>query len=103
MQKLTMAEQSNDGMADRRCARHVEPGGRCGGAAASSVEEHGGMLRDAVPEDHPALRSIFRRSSLSNAGDRALLLANPEHLVWREPTSSQAFRVRVAVTADAVI
>src|ERR1700749_961062 len=61
------------------------------------------MLRDAVPEDHPALRCIFRRSSLSNAGDRPLLLANPGHLVWREPTGNQAFRVRVAVTADAVI
>ncbi len=61
------------------------------------------MIRDAVPEDHPALRSIFRRSSLSNAGDRPLLLANPVHLVWSEPTGSQAFRVRVAVTADAVI
>jgi len=61
------------------------------------------MLRDAVPEDHPALRSIFRRSSLSNAGDRPLLLANPAHLAWREPTGCHAFRVRVAVTADAVI
>jgi GNAT superfamily N-acetyltransferase len=61
------------------------------------------MLRDAVPEDHRALRCIFRRSSLSNAGDRPLLLANPAHLVWREPTGNQAFRVRVALTADAVI
>ena len=61
------------------------------------------MLRDAVPDDHPALRSIFRRASLSNEGDRPLLLANPEHLEWREPTGSEAFRVRVAVTADAVI
>src|ERR1700744_4158411 len=100
MQKLTMAEQPNDGMADRRCARHVEPRGRCGGAAASSVERHGHMLRDAVTEDHPALRSIFRRASLSNPGDRRLLLANPAHLVWREPTGRQACRVRVAVAAD---
>jgi GNAT superfamily N-acetyltransferase len=61
------------------------------------------MLRDAVPEDHPALRSIFRRSSLSNEGDRPLLLANPAHLVWREPTGGEPFQVRVAVTADAVI
>jgi GNAT superfamily N-acetyltransferase len=61
------------------------------------------MIRDALPEDHPALRSVFRRSSLSNAGDRSLLLANPAYLVWREPTGSHAFRVRVAVTADAVI
>jgi hypothetical protein len=48
------------------------------------------MLRDAVPDDDAALRSIFRRASLSNEGDRPLLLANPEHLVWREPTGSDA-------------
>jgi GNAT superfamily N-acetyltransferase len=56
-----------------------------------------------VPEDHPALRLIFRRSSLSNEGDRPLLLANPAHLVWREPTGGEPFRVRVAVNAEAVI
>ena len=61
------------------------------------------MLRDAVPEDHPALRRIFRRSSLSNEGDRPLLLANPAHLAWREPMGGQPFRVRVAVAADAAI
>jgi GNAT superfamily N-acetyltransferase len=61
------------------------------------------MLRDAVPEDQSALRSIFRRSSLSNERDRPLLLANPAHLVWHEPTGAEPFRVRVAVTADAVI
>jgi GNAT superfamily N-acetyltransferase len=61
------------------------------------------MIRDALPEDHPALRSIFRRASLSNDGDRPLLLANPTHLVWSELTGGHAFRVRVAVTADAVI
>lgn len=61
------------------------------------------MLRDAVPEDHPALRSIFRRSSLSNERDRPLLLANPAHLVWHEPTGAGPFRVRVAVLADEVI
>jgi GNAT superfamily N-acetyltransferase len=61
------------------------------------------MIRDAVPEDHPALGDIFRRSSLSNEGDRPLLLANPAHLVWREPADGPPFRVRVAVTAEAVI
>jgi GNAT superfamily N-acetyltransferase len=61
------------------------------------------MLRDAVPGDHAALRSIFRQASLSNKGDRSLLLANPGHLVWREPTGGERFRVRVAITADAVI
>lgn len=61
------------------------------------------MLRDAVPEDYPALRSIFRRSSLANERDRPLLLANPAHLVWHEPTRAEPFRVRVAVPADEVI
>jgi GNAT superfamily N-acetyltransferase len=61
------------------------------------------MLRDAAPADQSALRSIFRRSSLSNERDRPWLLANPEHLVWHEPTGPEPFRVRVAVTADAVI
>jgi GNAT superfamily N-acetyltransferase len=61
------------------------------------------MLRDAVPEDHPALRSIFRRSSLSNERDRPSLLANPAHLVWHEPTGAETFRVRVAVTAEEVV
>jgi GNAT superfamily N-acetyltransferase len=61
------------------------------------------MLRDAVPEDHSELRRIFRRSSLSNEGDRPLLLAHPAHLVWRVPADGQPFRVRVAVTADGAI
>jgi hypothetical protein len=58
------------------------------------------VLRDAVSDDHAALRSIFRRASLSNEGDRPVLLASPGHLVWREPTGIQPFRVRVAVGRD---
>lgn len=61
------------------------------------------MLRDAVPDDHVVLRSIFRRASLSNEGDRPLLLANPAHLIWREPAGSQPFRVRVALSPSRVI
>ena len=61
------------------------------------------MPRDAMPEDYAALRSIFRRASLSNEGDRGSLLAHPAHLVWREPTGVKSFRVRVAVSGDAVI
>ena len=38
------------------------------------------MLRDAVPGDLTALREVFRRSSLSNDGDRPNLLAHPEVL-----------------------
>lgn len=41
------------------------------------------MIRLGVPADLPALRDIFRRASLSNAGDRDNLLANPKYLILR--------------------
>jgi GNAT superfamily N-acetyltransferase len=57
-------------------------------------------IRSATPADAPALRDIFRRASLSNEGDRASLLAEPDALEW-----SDAFvegRTRVA-TLDQVL
>ena len=39
------------------------------------------MIRPGVPADLPAAADIYRRASLSNAGDRDNLLAHPEHLV----------------------
>lgn len=39
------------------------------------------MIRLGAPADHPAAAAIYRRASLSNAGDRAALIAHPEHLV----------------------
>ena len=39
------------------------------------------MIRRGVPADLPAVRDVYRRASLSNAGDRANLLAHPEHLI----------------------
>ena len=41
------------------------------------------MIRLGTPADLPALRDIFRRASLSNAGDRDNLLANPQYLILR--------------------
>lgn len=38
-------------------------------------------IRTAGPEDLSCLRSVYRRSSLSNGGDREALLQHPEHLV----------------------
>ncbi len=38
------------------------------------------LIRDAVPGDLAALHEVFRRSSLSNAGDRMNLLAHPDAL-----------------------
>ena len=39
------------------------------------------MIRAGVRADLAAVRDVFRRASLSNAGDRATLLAHPEHLI----------------------
>jgi len=36
------------------------------------------LVRDAVPEDGDRLARIFRLASLSNGGDRAVLLAHPD-------------------------
>lgn len=39
------------------------------------------MIRTGTPADLDAARSVYRRASLSNAGDRDNLLAHPEYLV----------------------
>ncbi|HEY1521011.1 MAG TPA: GNAT family N-acetyltransferase [Solirubrobacteraceae bacterium] len=56
-------------------------------------------IRVAVPGDLPAVRRLYRRSSLSNAGDRAALLANPDALVLAGDGVFEG-RTRVAVTVD---
>ena len=55
-------------------------------------------VRAACASDLPALRDLFRRSSLSNAGDRDLLLARPEVLELAEEGITEG-RTRVAVGA----
>jgi GNAT superfamily N-acetyltransferase len=50
----------------------------------------------------PALRRLFRRSSLSNEGDRELMLAHPE-LVEPSDTAVAEGRTRVAVADDGTI
>ena len=60
------------------------------------------MIRDARPVDLPALRSVFERASLSNAGDRAALRAHPEALEFSWPTAPSA-RCRVAVFDAGVV
>jgi hypothetical protein len=40
------------------------------------------VIRDAGPADVDVLRNVFRRALLSNDGDRAHLLVNPETLEW---------------------
>src|SRR3974390_834330 len=39
------------------------------------------MIRLGIPADLPAAAGVYRRASLSNAGDRDNLLAHPEHLI----------------------
>src|SRR6185437_8574233 len=68
-----------------------------------STEEDGPMsrlaIRAAVGADTPAMEGVFRRASLSNAGDRPALLAHPEVLRLSEELAAGG-RVRVAVSSD---
>ncbi len=59
------------------------------------------MIRHGVPADLPALREIFRRASLSNAGDRDNLLANPQYLILR-PDGVAEGRTYVAEEAGGI-
>jgi GNAT superfamily N-acetyltransferase len=56
-------------------------------------------VRSAVAGDRLALRHIFRRASLSNAGDRDVLLAHPDVLEWPDSGVADG-RTRVAIRAD---
>ena len=57
------------------------------------------LIRAAEPEDTAALRDLFRRSSLSNEGDRAALLAHPEALEFEAGEG----RTRVAVVDGRIV
>jgi GNAT superfamily N-acetyltransferase len=59
-------------------------------------------IRDARPADLEALRDVFRRSSLSNDGDRENLLAHPDMLEWAADPVGDG-RTRVAVVDNWVI
>ncbi|HEU4840648.1 MAG TPA: GNAT family N-acetyltransferase [Ilumatobacteraceae bacterium] len=59
-------------------------------------------IRTARVGDHDVLADIFRRASLSNAGDRDNLLAHPELLVFDRAWIEHG-RVRVAVVAGRVV
>jgi len=54
-------------------------------------------IRDATLADLPALQDLYRRSSLSNEGDRANLLAHPETLLLSD-LSIREGRTRVALS-----
>jgi GNAT superfamily N-acetyltransferase len=55
-------------------------------------------IRSGVPADLPVLAGIYRRSSLSNAGDAKALRAHPEALVLGD-TALVEGRTRVATDA----
>src|SRR4051794_38907636 len=59
-------------------------------------------VRDAAQGDEPVLARIFRRASLSNAGDRDALLAHPEVLVLDEDLIARG-RTRVATLTDGTV
>ncbi len=55
------------------------------------------LIRDAVPGDMAVLRDVYRRSSLSNDGDRPNLLAHPDALEFTgAPGGDRRMRVAVA-------
>ena len=60
------------------------------------------MIRLGVFDDLPAARDVFRSASLSNAGDRANLLAHPEHLILGPEALSEG-RTHVAEEDGSVV
>jgi GNAT superfamily N-acetyltransferase len=59
-------------------------------------------LRTAEASDVEALQALFRRSSLSNEGDRATLLAHPDALVFADIAVKEG-RTRVATEGGDIV
>jgi ribosomal protein S18 acetylase RimI-like enzyme len=59
-------------------------------------------LRAAESSDLDVLSDLYRRSSLSNDGDRASLIANPDALVFDAAPVHQE-RTRVAIAAGRIV
>ena len=59
-------------------------------------------IRLALANDVEAINEVFRRSSLSNEGDRVFLLDNPEVLVF-DDAAVRAGRTRVAVAGGHIV
>jgi GNAT superfamily N-acetyltransferase len=62
----------------------------------------GMVIRTGAQPDLLAVRGVFRRSSLANAGDRGVLLAHPDVLIWAGGSLRDG-RTRVAVDAGGTI
>jgi GNAT superfamily N-acetyltransferase len=59
-------------------------------------------VRASIPADLPVLREIYRRASLSNAGNEAALLAHPEVLLLTDDGIREG-RTRVVTAAHHVV
>ena len=59
-------------------------------------------VRVASLADLAAVRDLYRRSSLSNDGDRAMLLANPDALVF-DDAPIREHRTRVARSGERIV
>jgi GNAT superfamily N-acetyltransferase len=60
------------------------------------------VIRDAAPGDMAALSGVYRRSSLSNEGDRPNLLAYPETLEFSDLAVREG-RTRAAVAEGEIV
>jgi GNAT superfamily N-acetyltransferase len=60
------------------------------------------IIRTAGVADHVAVRDVRQRSSLSNAGDREHILANPDTLQY-DPAPLRDGRTRVAVADGRIV
>ena len=67
-----------------------------------AVSVHQLTIRTAQPADVDMLRDVYRRASLSNDGDRADLLANPDALTFAEAPVHEG-RTRVALEDSEVL
>ena len=59
-------------------------------------------IRTAALEDLPAIRRVFRRASLSNDGDREVLLTNPAALELTDRNVIEG-RTRLATSSDGMV
>ncbi|MGH3152242.1 MAG: GNAT family N-acetyltransferase [Streptosporangiaceae bacterium] len=60
------------------------------------------VIRDAVVGDMGALQGVFRRASLSNEGEREVLLAHPEVLELPDQAVTEG-RTRAAVAEGGIV
>ena len=78
------------------------PSFRASRALAYALPVAGVRVRAAMSADISVLSDVFRRSSLSNEGDRASLLAHPDALEFSD-VALRGRCVRVAVADDRIV